>query len=211
MLLWMLVLCRARTGSGKAKPAAKQGKGHPAPLPDPQTNRGLFCNMQVKEHDTQWVKKTQCSLAELRKPALRRVEPSWYRTGLHSRACLLPSRFLVPNLLSHSYLLSLAYSPSSQTGAAPGGGPIAGQRKAWLQGAEGYQAGTDVWSCTVGGWRGNRASCPAVGMRQSASKALRTAWHCFSSPLRLCSSSPRETGKGLLVKQMLQVLGTDHP
>lgn len=48
----------------KTKPAAKQGKGHPAPLPDPQTNRGLFCSMQVKEHNTQWVKTVLTCRAE---------------------------------------------------------------------------------------------------------------------------------------------------
>lgn len=115
----------------------------------------LVCsvNMQVKEHNTQWVK-TQCSLAERRKPALMRVGPSWYRTGLHSRACLLPSRLPLPNLLPHSCVLLLAHSPSSQTGEAPRGGPTGGQREAWLQGAEGHQAGgwhQDTWSCTVGG------------------------------------------------------------
>lgn len=64
----------------------------------------------------------------------------------------------------------------------------------------------------MGRWGGNRASCPAVGMEpSSASKALRTPgtvspvhWDCGSN-------SPRKTGKGLLMKQMLQVLGTDHP
>lgn len=78
MLLWVLVLCRVRTGSGKSQ-ALLQGKGHLAPLRDPQTNRGLFYNMQVKEHNTQWVK-THCSLTESRKPALTRAGP-WDHAG----------------------------------------------------------------------------------------------------------------------------------
>lgn len=126
-----------------------------------------FPNMQVNKHNTQWVK-THCSLPELRKPALMRVGPSWYRTGPHSRACLLPSSFLVPNLLPHSHVLSLAHGPSSQTGAAPRSGPMAGQREAWLQGAEGHQAGRwhrDLLSLELhtGRARGKEGQLPCSG------------------------------------------------
>lgn len=145
--------------------------------------------MQVKEHNTPWVK-TQCSLAEPRKPALTRVGPSWHRTGLHSRACLLPSRFLVP-LLPHSRVLSLAHSPSSQTGAAPSSKGWSHSRAEWGlvaggRGTPGRKVAPRRVELHSGRAGGNRASCPAVGMGQSsASKALRTTWHCFSSPLGL--------------------------